>query len=432
MKKNHKKKAINVKKTKNKKNAVNPNSERVRKAILAVSKSLNIHPSQVTKKDLLTSGEDVSDWALKMVGGLSVIKNAHFPLEGKELASIHENKKESSYIKKLEKELGELSSLEKQLKDVLSELPKIKVTPYKSKKKKTIERQVNIVLSDLHIGSDIEKRETGQLDFGIKEESRRLARVTKEVIGYKPQYRNETSLNVLLLGDIIQNSLHDARDGAPLAEQSARAIYLLSQMLGQFSAAFPKVNVYCNTGNHGRNTGRHHGRAVNQKWDSIETIIAYALKTASHNLKNVNFFIPKTPYVTYEVFGSKFFATHGDTVLNPGYPGKAINVGSIEAQINKINSSLEDKEEYSVFVVGHVHTASTTHLANGASLITNGPLVPSDEFAVSIGLMEVSCGQMLVESVKNFPVGDVRYIRVSITDDKDASLDKIIAPYEEM
>jgi hypothetical protein len=415
-----------------KKSKASPSMDRVKNAILKVSKQLKIHPSQVSKKDLLTSNADISDWALKMVGGLNVVKNAYFPIEEKELHVIHDNKKEANYVRKLEKELGASTSIENRLRDVLSNLPKISVIPYKSKKKEKINRQVNIVLSDLHIGSNIKKSETGQLDFGITEESRRLARITKEVMGYKPQYRAETTLNVLLLGDLIQNSLHDARDGAPLAEQAARAIHLLSQMIGHFSNSYPSVTVYCNTGNHGRNTGRHHGRAVNQKWDSIETIIGYSLKTAASSLKNVKFVIPKTPYVTYDVFGKKVFATHGDTVLNPGYPGKAINVGSIEAQINKINSSLNDTDEYSVFYVGHVHTASTTHLANGSVLITNGPMVPSDEFAVSIGLMEVACGQMLTESVKDFPVGDTRYIRVSEKDDKDSSLDSIIVPFKEL
>ena len=197
----------------------------------------------------------------------------------------------------------------------------------------------------------------------------------------------------MLLGDIIQNQLHDPRDGAPSAEQCGRAIHLLTQAIGQFSASFPSVEVFCNTGNHGRNTGRHHGRAVNQKWDSLETIVYYAIREACKNLKNVKFTIPKTPYVVYEVFGKKIFATHGDSVLNVGYPGKAINTGRLETQVNRFNASLSDKDEYSVLVVGHVHTASITHLSNGAVTITNGALVPVDEYAVSIGLMETTSGQ---------------------------------------
>jgi hypothetical protein len=205
---------------------------------------------------------------------------------------------------------------------------------------------------------------------------------------------------------------------------------LLTQALTQLSLNFREVKVYCNSGNHGRNTGRHHDRAVNQKWDSIETIINYALKYALKNVKNVDVIIPKTPYLEYKVFGKKIFATHGDTVLNPGYPGKSIKTGVLENQINRINASLKDSDEYSVFIVGHVHVASVTHLSNNSVMITNGSLVPVDEYAVSIGMMESANGQYLFESVEGFPVGDCRFIKVSQEDDTNKELDKIIKPFE--
>jgi predicted phosphodiesterase len=198
------------------------------------------------------------------------------------------------------------------------------------------------------------------------------------------------------------------------------------------SKNFPKVNVYFATGNHGRSTARHHGRATLQKWDSLETVIYYALKTVFANAPNMNFTLPLTPYVSYEVFNKKVFASHGDTVFNPGYPGKSINVGNLEDQTNRINASLKDDSEYSVFVVGHVHTASVTHLGNNAVMITNGALVPTDGYAASIGLLESNAGQMLFESVKDFPVGDTRFIRVSSKDDNNKELDKLIKPFESL
>lgn len=395
-------------------------------AIKSAAKEHEVRPQLVTKTMIF---DKVNDWSLRKCGGLSGILKAHFPQEDKDLGSISKTKSQASYIQKLEKALGEkIISDEKSLK-VFNSLTLPKFKEFKRKNNKKINRAVNLVLSDLHFGSDISKRETGGLDFGKVEEARRLARIVQEVIEYKPQYRNETELNVILLGDMIQNQLHDARDGAPMAEQVCRAIHLVSQALIHFSNHFPKVTIYCNTGNHGRNGVRHHKRAVNQKWDSLETIVYFALKDAFKNVKNIKFELPLTPYVTYEVFDKKIFATHGDTVLKPGYPGKAINVGSLENQINKINATLNDNAEYSVFIVGHVHTASTTHLANGAVMITNGALVPSDEFAVSIGLLENSCGQYLFESVPGFPVGDMRFIRVNSKDDKNKELDKIIQKF---
>jgi hypothetical protein len=297
---------------------------------------------------------------------------------------------------------------------------------------KTMDRVVSALWSDLHIGSDVCAEETGFQTFGKKEESRRLAALTKQVCSYKQQYREHSRLNLYLLGDIIQNSLHDARDGAVLAEQYARAVHLLSQAIAQLSASYPKVDVWCATGNHGRNKARHFERATHQKWDSIETMIYVALKYACEKLANVDFHIPKTPYIQVPVLGSLMFGTHGDTVLKPGTPGKAINMKNLENQINKINASLPDQQEYGVFFVGHVHTPSMTFLDNGSVMITNGCMVPVDEFAVSIGVIESHCGQFVWESIKGYPVGDVRLIKVGREDDENAALDKIIKPWEKL
>lgn len=383
---------------------------------------------EVTKSEILNY---ISNYALERAGNLGAVKNAHFPLADKDLAGIQKTKNQTSYITALEKRVATSEINEEKILESLKNIRKVEVKPYVRGKQPTVRRELNLVLSDLHIGSDIHKTETGNLDFGRNEESRRLARIVKDTCDYKQQYRKETKLNVLLLGDIIQNQLHDARDGAPAAEQCGRAIYLLTQAVAQFSANFPSVVVYCNTGNHGRNTGRHHGRAVNQKWDSLEQIVYFAIRESCKGMKNVKFVIPKTPYVVYEVFGKKVFATHGDSVLNVGYPGKAINTGRLETQVNRFNASLSDREEYSVLVVGHVHTASITHLSNGAVTITNGAMVPVDEYAVSIGLMETTSGQYMFESTEGFPVGDCRYIKVSIKDDKDDSLDKVIKSWED-
>lgn len=297
------------------------------------------------------------------------------------------------------------------------------------KASKKIDRIVNVVLSDLHIGSDISSEETGYQQFGKVEEARRLAQITKQICSYKQQYREHSRLVVHLIGDIIQGQLHDMRDGAVQAEQFARAVHLISQAVSHLSAAYPQVDIYCSTGNHGRNKARHFERAVHQKWDSIETELYVALHYACSNLKNVKFHIPKTPYCKVEVLEHKFFTTHGDTVMKPGNPGKAISMGSLENQINKINASLPDADEYSVFVVGHVHTPSMTFLDNGTVMVTNGCMVPVDQFAVSIGVMESHCGQWIWETIQGHPVGDARLIKVGAEHDKDPSLDGIIKPW---
>lgn len=295
---------------------------------------------------------------------------------------------------------------------------------------KRTERIITLVLSDLHFGADLRQDETGVLEYGPTEEARRLAHVVETAREYKSDHRQETVLEVLLLGDIIQNQLHDPRDGAVLAEQCCRAIHLLSQAVARLAAAFPVVRVRCVSGNHGRNTARHLSRATFQKHDSHETVIYYALSKACSSLKNVAFEIPKTPYVTVDLFGKKVFATHGDTVLRPGNPGKMIHVSALESQINRINATLRDRDEYAVVVMGHIHTATMTHLPNGTVVVTNGALIPSDNYAVSIGFLETVCGQWLWESVPGFPVGDARIVRVDSETDFNSRLDRVIQPWK--
>ena len=298
-------------------------------------------------------------------------------------------------------------------------------------KHSSLDRIVTVVLSDLHFGSDLKKVETGTMDYGRVEESRRLAAIVKQVSEYKIQYRDRTKLVVLLNGDIIDNQLHDARTGAPVSEQCARAIHLLSQAIGYWATQFGEVEVYATTGNHGRNTARHHERAIHQKWDSLETIVHFAIKASLSRIKNVKFNIPMTPLASYEVFGRKIAFTHGDTVINAGSVATTINTKAIENQINKINASLRDKDEYAAVILGHLHIPSITFLGNGVAMIVNGSLVPPDEFAVSIGVMETTNGQWVFESVKGYPVGDQRLIVVNKQDDENKELDKIIVPWSE-
>lgn len=295
--------------------------------------------------------------------------------------------------------------------------------------KKPIERALNLTLSDLHFGADITKEETGYLDYGRKEEARRFAEVVKQVIDYKPHYRKETELRVNLLGDIIQHKLHDAQAAAPVSEQICRSIHLLSQGFAQLGENFPKVTVYCSTGNHGRDLNRHSKRATSGKWDSVETVIYFALRKILAQYKNIKFVIPKTPYIIYEVFGHKVFATHGDTVLNVGNPGKSLNIKNIENQINQINASMNDKDEIKVVIVGHTHCSSVSNLNSGTTLITNGALPPTDDYAVSLGYLENRSSQTLTETTEEHAVGDIRFIRVDGETDKNEKLDAIIKPY---
>jgi hypothetical protein len=319
-----------------------------------------------------------------------------------------------------------------QLVEAFQEIFKDKVPAPKftSKPKTKTERILNVVFSDTHYGARLDAREVGRA-YGAIEEARRTAAVCRQVADYKRHYRGDTELYVHLLGDMIQGQLYDKRDGAPKAEQVATAARVLIQAIAFLAREFPKgVTVFCSTGNHGRDTARHKERAVNQKWDSIETMLYIAIREALAHFPNVKVIIPLTPYYTFRCFDKIGYATHGDTVLMPGFPGKAIQVESVTKQINSINAAAARMNgyEYSLFMVGHVHTGSMTWLP-GAVFMTNGTLIPPDQYAESVGYMDTACGQQMFESVPGHIVGDARFIQVDESADNDASLDQIIKPF---
>lgn len=373
---------------------------------------------------------------IKQLGGFTNFRDSHFTidiaskLDTTALKLKEDAKNNRNTLKTATREQVFLDKLESILSKYVTREPK-KITPNKKNPGGgKITRELNILLSDLHFGSDLNPAFGPALKYGRTEEARRLAYVVKSVCSYKMDHRNETRLRVHLAGDIIQGQLHDLRDGDILAAQCARAIHLLEQAISTLAANFPEVVVDCCTGNHDRITSRHKERGVYEKSDSLATIIYYSVKKATKHLDNVKFDITLKPYIEYESFGNKCFGTHGDTVLNPGYPGNTINAKNLETQINRINASLPNSEEFKLFFVGHVHVGTVIHMSNGATLITNGPLTPSDQYSVSIGLFESSCGQSMWESTPEYVVGDYRFIRLTSVQDNDKSLDEIISPFE--
>lgn len=300
---------------------------------------------------------------------------------------------------------------------------------YSGKKSNKINRLNSIILSDTHFHSLLDPKEV-PLGYHATQEARRLGKVAQQVADFKPQYRAESQLLVHLLGDIIQGTLHDPRDGAPLAMQFAAAVHYLVQFILFEASQYPYVTVLCTPGNHGRNMFRHKERAVHQKWDSIETMVYVAAKAAvlGSGVKNVSFEIGQRPYYTVKLFNTNGFFTHGDTVLKPGFPGKSIDSKGLIQQVSRWNAAQNIGGPFQLFACGHVHIGSVINLPDKVTMITNGCLVPPDAFSLSIGAPDVTCGQYIFESVQGHAVGDQRFIRVDDAD-SEAGYEDFIRPF---
>lgn len=302
------------------------------------------------------------------------------------------------------------------------------VPTYKGKKSKFTERRLNLMLSDLHYGSDLDPRQV-DCRFGPTEESRRTAAIVAQVADYKRQYRGETELHIHLIGDIIEGKLHDVQNAANLTSQMDRALHCLIYGIEFLATEFKKITIDTSVGNHGRDAQRHPDRAMQDKYDSNEFRVYRALKYRFEKVPNIDFRTPIRGFYVYDQFGMKGVMTHGDTIFNPGFPGKLINVSQLHGQINKFKLSRPEYNDLKLVGMGHVHTAMNVDV-DGTTVITNGCMIPNNEYAQSIGIFNTPCRQQLWETVDGHMFGDHRLLKVGLDHDRDASFDKLIPPWK--
>jgi hypothetical protein len=291
----------------------------------------------------------------------------------------------------------------------------------------TVKRAVTLHLSDLHIGAKLHAFENPESYAGTQE-SRRLAWVVQCAAEFKTQYRDHTTLNLLLNGDVIEGLLmHNAAmaDGAPMAEQEIAFLGYLSKAIGFLAGAFPSVLVVCEPGNHGRDKLIHEGRATSSKWNGHEWKLFKVLEMMACDLKNVRFSVPKAPAQIVPVFDKNMLVTHGDTELALKDP--LTGARQNEKELNRINANLTYGARVDLLTFGHFHQGAYIPYRSG-SILANGALVPANGHARSMGF-ETRCGQYLFESVPGFIVGDNRFLEVGPEQDRNSDLDRIIRPF---
>ncbi len=365
---------------------------------------------------------------VRSLGGFSVIKRKHFGdnitpetliNRANALKSSRDSRTEASL------QLSYATIGEKIANDFAKPIYKLEKLPARAKH---LERNVNLMLSDLHIGSDL-KTENGTRQFSTEEEASSMATLYQGLLDFKSSHRKESKLFVSLIGDLISGSIHETYASAPLAEQITRTIHLLGRMMHLLASEYPEVEVNCATGNHDRISSVNPDRVASNKWNSWASIIYYSVKQQMLNVPNFKMNIPKAPYFTYETFNHLIWATHGDTVINVPNLGP-INTKLLESQVNALNAGIEGKKVEGL-LFGHSHSAAKLTLSNGVTVIVNPPFIPADQYALSIGIGPDSpTGQQAWESVPGFAFGDLRTLWISEKDRQNKNYLKIIPPYK--
>lgn len=409
----------------------------VKGLIQSISKKEKIHPQQVTKSMLTDEG--VSDWTFKTIGGLQRIKDAYFPVQGKDLKQIHVVKKEASYVRKLEAELGKKLNAEEEFKKHLEKfvLPRPKKVKFTTQKKTKQTRVVVGQLNDTHVGLVVDPEEVGNANaFDFKEAGRRFAYYVKEVAMYKFYARKEVQkLHLILNGDLLAGLIHslDTKSVHLMIHQMNGALHIFTHMIEYLVNYYPEIEIHGLAGNHDRSTHKNHGaRAVNEVYDSYANIIFYGLSTVFRNYDTIKFNFPKTPYGFIDLPAGRMMFCHGDHIFSKylGNPGTSINVKGLSTAIKDFNAGeiAKGNKPIKLVMFAHVHTFAHFITNDGVEVYISPSLVGLDAYAHSLSINNNFIAQPVFESTDKFILGDSRLIRLNGADN-DTSLDKIIPTY---
>lgn len=416
-------------------------TKKIVNAIKVASEMLGVKPQDVGRKDLLNLGL-VSDWDLKLTGGLTSIKNVNFPIDEKDLSGIRETVENRTYINKLESELGKKEFIEKTIlkviKDNIKPLPTPKTKKIKPKKSKKV-RELVAMLNDTHYGLKVDPEEVDGLNkFTWTEACRRTAYFIKQVAEYKDDKRGETKkLNLVLNGDLMQGIIHGltSRTMELWVHQMNGAAHILVNAIHYASLHFDEIEIHAITGNHEELPHkREHGKRVTQEhYDSFSNSLFYSLSIAFRKYQNIKFNVPKTPYVFFNLPAGRAMAAHGHSVFSKqlGNPGKSINVQSLTSAIRDFNAGeqLKGREPVKLVLFGHTHSYAHFITSDGVEVYVAPCLSGIDPYAHQLTINTSFIGQTVFESTKDFILGDSRLIRLKEADN-DNSLDKIIPIYD--
>jgi len=197
---------------------------------------------------------------------------------------------------------------------------------------------------------------------------------------------------------------------------------LLSKFIGYLAAEFPKVRVFCQPGNHGRNKLRHHGRATSSKWDSFEWAMYQDLSMMCSSLKNTTFDIPFRALSLVEIQGNTLLFTHGDTEIKIGDPDTQSRAN--QGHLLTLRESGEIEGTFQGACFGHFHKA---RLQMGKiPCLFNAALVPPNGYARTEGYVSEKTGQWYFESERGNLFKSVEFLEVSRETDRDSSLGDLL------
>ena len=182
-------------------------------------------------------------------------------------------------------------------------------------------------------------------------------------------------------GDLVTGTIHELEkhsNGKVITQSVAECGYLLAEAIRDVAADFPRVDVFCTVGNHGRlpDAKRMEQKSPLRNWDAMVYLFAQA---CLRGVKSVELHIPDAYAVGYDIDGHAFLQQHGHDIKSwAGIPWYGIQ--RYTSRIVALEASRERQANY--FLFGHFHTA-TSLPHPGGELFVNGSLIGATEYGVN-------------------------------------------------
>lgn len=305
--------------------------------------------------------------------------------------------------KTLESGLLRVLSDELKSKPITSQFKPISVKTKDKKGKEVIEESAVLILSDLHGDQEIPAhRVNGLENYNFNVFCRRMERLVDVTIDHckvnMANNYNFSTLYVLLLGDLTSGEIHGSAQHSRYKNSLKNSVAIgevIGMALKDLSDNFEKVIVLGLVGNHGRrNSGGHGGYGADKKChrsphDSFDYLCmsqAYTKVESIIESGKIEFVCPESYSALIEIEGHIVHASHGDDVRSfNGIPFYGLERYS--RRLMSLTASLPDKKPPSYFFCGHFHTSSNLNIVNNTELVIGGAFTATDEYALSMGLM---------------------------------------------
>lgn len=259
--------------------------------------------------------------------------------------------------------------------------------PYAPKKppKDVVEESMLIQFSDWHGFERITLEGTrGLNEYNADIMAQRVRRVVEFHLEQKERFeRGGYRFRRLVIGsngDYVPGTIHELERHTD-APNVVMGVYgtamIFAQAVRDLAAAYPSVEIFCTSGNHGRlpDARKVQRKEPTRNWDTLVALLAHE---HLRDVPNVRWFIPNSYSVVFELEGHNFLQTHGHEIKS-AFSIPYYGVNRYGSNINALEAQRQNFIHY--MLLGHFHTLSSLSLP-ATEVFMNGSLCGGTEGSV--------------------------------------------------